>query len=456
MDNECEYNAISPIDGRYKGQLTKLADYFSEKALFYYRLKVEVEYLIALSNESKIKELKRFSSTEKSFLRKIYEGFSVNDVAKIKKIEDTTKHDVKAVEYYIKENIQRSKHANLKKNIEFIHFALTSEDVNNLSYSLMLKEGVKNVYLDELEGLIKNLTKKAKRDANSAMLAMTHGQPATPTTFGKELTVYVKRLARQFEQLENHKLMGKLNGATGNFAAHSIAYPSVNWFNFSKKFVEDLGLESNLFTTQIESHDSASELFDILKRINNIIIDLDQDFWMYISRNLLAQKTKRGEVGSSTMPHKTNPINFENSEGNLQLANSLLTFMGDKLMKSRMQRDLTDSTVLRNQGVVIAHSLLGVLNTVKGLDRCTVNQLKMLEELEDNPEVLAEAVQIILRKAGVDKPYEKMKQLTKGKDITLSTIRKFVENLDISVPDKKRLLSLEPEDYTGLSEKLTK
>ncbi|MBU0671199.1 adenylosuccinate lyase [Patescibacteria group bacterium] len=454
MDKNSEYLAISPIDGRYRGQLEKLADYFSEKALFYYRTKVEIFYLIALSNESKIKELKRFTPQERKFLENIYLKFSTADVEKIKDFEKVTKHDMKAVEYFIKDKIKNSRLPRLKKSTEFIHFCLTSEDVNNLAYSLMLKKGVNNVYVPVLEDLIKKLLVKARKYKKAAMLSRTHGQPATPTTFGKELAVFVARLRRQENILRNIKLLGKFNGATGNWAAHKAAYPDVNWPFLSKHLIQSLELEQNLFTTQIESHDSAAEMYDTLRRINNIILDFDQDMWMYISRDLLSQKSKKGEVGSSTMPHKTNPINFENSEGNLQIANTYLAFLSDKLMKSRMQRDLSDSTVLRNQGMAVAHSLLGIKSTVAGLNKIEVNKQKMVDEINDNPEVLAEAIQVVMRKAGVDEPYEKLKELTKGKEVTMETIYEFVDTLDIPSAEKTKLKKLKPENYYGLSEQI--
>jgi len=455
MNKDSEFLAISPIDGRYREQIEKLSAYFSEMALFKYRVKIEILYLLALANEAQFKEFARLSPVEKKFLENIYKRFSLKDLARIKKIEEKTHHDVKAVEYFIKGKIARSNHKKLKDGSEFVHFALTSEDVNNLAYSLMMKDAIDDPYKKELAGLIKYLLVFVKKYKDTPLLSLTHGQPATPTTFGKEFAVFVARLKRQQKQLHELKLQGKLGGAVGNWAAHMVAYPKINWIEFSKKFISNLGLEPNLLTIQIEPHDSLAELFDILKRINNIIIDLDQDLWSYTSRGLFVQEVKAGEVGSSTMPHKMNPIFFENSEGNLQVANAMLIFLGDKLTKSRMQRDLTDSTVLRNQGVAVAHCLLGIRSLHKGLKRISINNIKAFEELEDNPEVLAEAIQILLRKAGVEKPYEKIKQLTRGKEISINSIHKFIDTLDISNKDKAALKKLKPEDYTGLSSKLT-
>lgn len=455
MSKESEFLAISPIDGRYREQTEELSDYFSEMALFKYRVKVEILYLIALAREPQFKEFSRLSGEEKKFLENIYKRFGVKDLQRVKTIEKMTHHDVKSVEYHIKDKIRRSKFARLKKSSEFVHFALTSEDVNNLAYSLMMKDAMDAVYRGELESLVAYLMVFVKKYKDTPLLSLTHGQPATPTTFGKEFAVFVSRLRRQQKQLEGHKLQGKLSGAVGNWAAHKISYPGINWIDFSKRFVSGLGLEPNLLTDQIEPHDSLAELYDILKRINNIIIDLDQDLWLYTSRGLFVQEVMAGEVGSSTMPHKMNPIFFENSEGNLQIGNALLIFLGDKLTRSRLQRDLSDSTVLRNQGAAVAHCLLGVKSIHKGLKRISINNIKAMEELEENPEVLAEAIQILLRKAGVQKPYEKIKQLTRGKEISINAIHKFIDTLDISDRDKESLKGLKPEDYTGLSAKLT-
>jgi adenylosuccinate lyase len=440
---------ISPIDGRYQNQVSELGQFFSESSLARNRVRVEVSYLISLSSEKKIKELKRFDSQTTKQLNNLWQKFSAKDAQRIKQIEKTTNHDVKAVEYFIKEKTKR-----LKFNQEFIHFALTSEDINNLAHTLQFKEALTNVYLPALDKLLKNLQKLAKANKNIGMLALTHGQPATPTTLGKELAVFCFRLKRQINSLKNQKFYGKLNGASGCWAAHQFAYPPINWLQFSRKFVESLGLKFNPLTTQIESHDSLAESYDNIRRINNILIDFNRDIWFYISRGVFKQKVKKGEVGSSTMPHKVNPINFENSEGNLGIANALLNFLSNKLTISRMQRDLTDSTVIRNQGVALAHSLLGIKSILKGLDKLQMNKKVIQFELDNNSEVLAEAIQTILRKAGHPKPYEKLKELTRGKKIDQQTIKEFIQNLDINEDEKTKLLKLKPESYIGLAGKL--
>ena len=420
-------------------------------ALMRYRLMVEVEYFIALGKEKGLKEVRNFSSDEQKKLRSLYENFSLGDASAIKKIESVTNHDVKAIEYFFKKKLSKT---SLKKYNEFIHFALTSEDVNNLSYSLMWRDGLKNVYLPALLDVQKTLNSFAKKNKNQAMLSLTHGQSATPTTVGKEIAVFVSRLKRQAEQLKKHKLLGKFGGATGTWGAHDIAYPNVNWLNFSKKFISSLGLEPNLVTTQIESHDSLAESFHIIERINTILLDFTRDTWMYISRGIFGQKKKAGEIGSSAMPHKINPIQFENAEGNLGIANSYLSHLAEKLPVSRMQRDLTDSTVLRNQGMPLAHSLLACKNILKGMGRLTVNKVKLNEELNNHWEVLAEAIQTVLRRAGHDKPYEKLKELTRGQKITKEDMTEFIKNLKIPETDKDRLLKLTPHTYTGLAAKV--
>lgn len=444
--------AISPLDGRYEDKVSELSPFFSEFALIKYRVKVEIEYFIALSLEKKIKEVPVFSKDTQKKLRLIYLNLTLADAEKIKLIEKTTNHDVKAVEYFIKEKI-----SNLpcKKYSEFIHFALTSEDVNNLSYTLMLQDGLKNIIYPEIEKITKLLQIFAKQNKSVPLLSLTHGQPATPTTLGKEMAVYVSRIKYSLDSLKSTKLLGKLNGATGNFAAVVVAYPEIDWINFSQKFIKSLGLIPNLLTTQIEPHNAQSFVFDGLTRINNVIKDLDQDMWLYISRGIFILQKKEGEVGSSTMPHKVNPINFENSEGNLGLANSILRFMSDKLTISRLQRDLSDSTVIRNQGVGLAYSLLAYKNTLMGLNKIKPNLQKINEELEDHWEVLAEPIQVVLRKVGYDKPYEKLKELTQGQKITKETIQTFVKSLDIAKSEKEKLLKLTPQNYTGLSSKLS-
>ena len=438
---------ISPLDGRYANSIAELSKYFSESALMGYRLKVEIEYLIALSNEKDINDLPPFSKDEQERLRKIYQNFNLVGAEKVKEIEATTNHDVKAIEYYIQGKVKKSLHP-------WIHFALTSEDVNNLSYSLMWQDGLKQVYQSSLQLVNKELKKLARKYKEASMLALTHGQPATPTTFGKELAVFYSRLDRQIGQIKSHILLGKFSGATGTWSAHVAAYPNVNWRRFASKFIKSLGLKPNLITTQIESHDSLAESFHQVVRINSILTDLCRDMWSYISRGILVQKKVAGEVGSSTMPHKINPIQFENAEGNMGIANGLLNHLATKLPISRIQRDLTDSTTLRNQGVALGHSYLALQNILKGLSRITINKVQMSAELNNHWEVLGEAIQTILRKSGKQDAYEQLKSLTQGQSINAESMAEFVSGLKISDEDKQTLLELTPELYTGLSSKL--
>ena len=435
------------MDGRYANSVNDLSPYFSEMALMQYRLKVEVEYLIALGNEKSIKDLPAFSKDEQSWLRKIYQNFNSTGAEKIKEIEATTNHDVKAVEYYIQTKVKKALHP-------WIHFALTSEDVNNLSYTLMWRDGLKQVYLPALRSVNKELKKLARKYKNASMLALTHGQPATPTTLGKELAVFCARLGRQIDQIKSHSLLGKFGGATGTWSAHMAAFPKTNWTRFAERFIKSLGLSPNLITTQIEPHDSAAESYHQVVRLNSILTDLCRDMWAYISRGILGQKIVAGEVGSSTMPHKINPIQFENAEGNMGIANALLNHLAVKLPISRMQRDLTDSTTLRNQGVALGHSYLALKNIQKGLSRITINKVTMATELENHWEVLAEAVQTILRKSGKQDAYEHLKKLTRGQSINSASMADFVAMLKISDTDKQTLLSLSPESYVGIAPKL--
>lgn len=442
-----QLSALSPLDGRYGNSVKDLAPYFSEAALMRYRLYVEIEYLIALSYEKQIKDLPVFSKNEQARLRRTYQDFNSAGAKKIKDIETTTNHDVKAIEYYIRGKIKKSLHP-------WIHFALTSEDVNNLAYSLMWQHGLKHIYLVKLQLVFKELRKMAKKHKAAPMLSFTHGQPATPTTFGKEMAVFCSRLNQQINQLKTHKLLGKFSGATGTWSAHLSAYPKVNWIRFSSRFIKALGLEPNLLTTQIESHDSTAESYQQVVRVNTILTDLCKDMWFYISRGIIGQKKVVGEVGSSTMPHKINPIQFENAEGNLGISNSLLNHLAVKLPISRMQRDLTDSTTLRNQGVALGHSYLAVQNIIKGLSRITINKLQMSAELNTHWEVVAEAVQTVLRKAGQQDAYEQLKTLTRGEAINAEIMAEFVSGLNIPDNDKETLLTLTPASYIGLAPKL--
>lgn len=439
--------SISPLDGRYNKAVEELTEYFSEPALMYYRIKVEIEYLIALGDEKGIKELPAFSKTEQIKLRNIYKNFNSSAAQKVKDIEEITNHDVKAVEYYLQGRLKKSLHP-------WIHFALTSEDVNNLSYSLMWQDGLNQVYLPALKTVNKELKKLARKYKNVSMLALTHGQPATPTSLGKEFAVFAGRLQRQLQHIKSHRLLGKLSGATGTWAAHATSYPNINWISFSKRFVKSLGLEPNLITTQIESNDSLAESYHNLIRVNTILLDFCRDIWLYISRGVFGQKTKSGEVGSSTMPHKVNPIQFENAEGNLGIASAYLSHLAQTLPVSRMQRDLSGSTIIRNQGVPVAHSLLACKNIVKGIDRLTVNRKKIREELDNHWEVLAEAIQTTLRKSGDRLPYERLKNLTRGQKITQEDIQAFVQSLDLPKKEKQTLLDLTPENYTGLAARI--
>ena len=434
--------ALSPLDGRYSSSVKELNAYFSEAALMRYRVYVEVEYLIALGREKKVHELPALSDRQKNRLRSSYQKFDLNSAQIVKDIEAETNHDVKAIEYYIQ------KHCGAKLH-PWIHFALTSEDINNISYTLMWCHAMKQVYVPMLTKLQRNLKAMAKRYRSVPMLSMTHGQPATPTTFGKELGVLFKRIDRQMVQIKKQSFLGKLSGATGTWSAHTSAYPKMDWVKFTSKFVRSLGLQPNTVTTQIEPHDSMAESFHQILRINSILKDLCQDLWMYVSRGILSQKKVAGEVGSSTMPHKINPIQFENAEGNLGLSNALLSHLAQKLPISRMQRDLTDSTVLRNQGVALGYSFLALKSISKGLSRITINKNKMKFELNEHWEVLAEAIQTILRKEGKIDAYEKLKDLTRGEKINESSITDFISSLKISDENKEALLSLRPESYVG-------
>jgi len=445
--------AISPIDGRYADKVDELRPIFSEYGLIRFRVQVEICWLQALANQAEIVEVSPFSDSANQQLNDIFTHFSEADALRVKAIEKTTNHDVKAVEYFLKEKIAGN--AELEKVSEFIHFACTSEDINNLSYALMLKAG-RAVILAQIEAVISSLTKLAKDTAAQPMLSRTHGQSATPTTVGKEIANVVARLNRQKSQLEKVELLGKINGAVGNYNAHAVAYPEVNWANFAEKFVTSLGLTFNPYTIQIEPHDYIAEFFHALSRFNTILLDFDRDIWGYISLGYFKQRTIAGEVGSSTMPHKVNPIDFENSEGNLGLANALFGFLADKLPVSRWQRDLTDSTVLRNIGVGVAHTVIAIQATLKGISKLELNADALDQDLNANWEVLAEPIQTVMRRYGIEKPYEKLKELTRGQRITPEQMRQFVETLDIPAEAKAQLLVLTPRSYIGYAEQLAR
>jgi len=445
--------AISPIDGRYADKVSALRPIFSEYGLIRFRVQVEVRWLQALSKHPKIIEVSSFSDAANQLLNTIVSDFSEADAQRVKDIEKTTNHDVKAVEYLLKEKIAGN--AELEKVSEFIHFACTSEDINNLSYALMLKEG-REVITAQIDDCISAIKKIAIDTADQPMLSRTHGQSATPTTTGKEFANVAARLLRQQAQLQSVVLLGKINGAVGNYNAHAVAYPDVDWAEFAKDFVESLGLQWNPYTIQIEPHDYIAEFFHALSRFNTILLDFNRDIWGYISLGYFKQKTIAGEVGSSTMPHKVNPIDFENSEGNLGLANAIFSHLAEKLPVSRWQRDLTDSTVLRNIGVGIAHTSIAIQASLKGISKLQINVEAIEADLNANWEVLAEPIQTVMRRYGVEKPYEKLKELTRGHRITPEQLRVFIENLDIPADAKSALLDLTPRTYIGYAEQLAK
>ena len=444
--------AISPIDGRYAGKCSELREVFSEYGLVKRRVLVECAWLEALCDAKAIRECKALSAAERKALRGIAAGFSVEDARRVKEIERTTNHDVKAVEYYLKEKVRGT---SLEKRSEFIHFACTSEDINNMSHALMLRDG-KRVLRDEMDAVAGKIASMAKEMARVPMLAHTHGQPASPTTVGKELAVVAARLKRQAGEIDRLVMPAKMNGAVGNFNAHLSAYPDVDWERLSRKVIESLGLRQNRLTTQIEPHDGIAELFDAVCRWNSVLLDFDRDVWMYVSMGYFKQRTVKGEVGSSTMPHKVNPIDFENSEGNLGLANAVLGFMARKLPVSRMQRDLTDSTTLRNMGVGFGYTLIAIRSTLKGLGKLELNRERLEDDLDRNWEVLAEPIQTVMRKVGMDHPYERLKELTRGRRVTAETMKEFVKGLDLPKADKARLLKLTPATYVGIAAKLAK
>ena len=442
--------AISPVDGRYQNKTDVLRPIFSEYGLFRFRVLVEIEWLKKLSKNPNIKEIESFSASSISLLDNIKNNFSIDEDKQIKKIEKITNHDMKAVEYFIREKIQSD--PKLKNVSQFIHFACTSEDINNLSYALMLKDARENILLPKLQKLIIILQEMSDSYASIPMLSRTHGQTASPTTLGKEMAIYAYRALRQMKQFENIELLGKLNGAVGNFNAHFAAYPDINWMSLSREFIEELGLIWNPYTTQIESHDYMAEYFHTLARTNTILIDLCRDLWGYISLGYFNLKPIKGEVGSSTMPHKVNPIDFENAEGNFGIADSIFEHLAMKLPTSRWQRDLSDSTVLRNAGVGIAHTIIAFDSTVAGLSKIDINKDVIHEDLKDSWEVLTEPIQTVMRRYNIDNAYEKLKELSRGQKINKEILHNFIEQLDIPDDAKSRLKELNPSNYLGNAE----
>ena len=442
--------AISPIDGRYRNKTEQLAGYFSEYALIRYRVRVEIEYFITLC-ELPLPQLEDFDHNLFEPLRDIYRNFTEQDAARVKEIEKVTNHDVKAVEYFIKEKLS-TLNANFSTFQEFIHFGLTSQDINNTSVPLSVKEALEEVYYPMVEELIEQLNDYAEQWKNVPMLAKTHGQPASPTRLGKEIMVFVYRLEEQLRGLKDIPITAKFGGATGNYNAHHVAYPQYDWREFGNQFVsEKLGLEREQWTTQISNYDWLGAIFDAMRRINTIIIDLDRDFWMYISMEYFKQKIKAGEVGSSAMPHKVNPIDFENSEGNMGMANAVLGFLAQKLPVSRLQRDLTDSTVLRNVGVPMGHAVIAIQSTLKGLRKLILNEAKLQEDLDNTWAVVAEAIQTILRREAYPTPYEALKALTRtNQKMTEQTIHEFIQGLEVSNEVKEELMAITPSNYTGI------
>lgn len=447
-------DALSPLDGRYARSVDALRAHFSESALIRYRLRIEIEWLKALAAEPAIVELKPFSAKTVAALDKLVDKFSGRDAVAIKTIEARTNHDVKAIEYWMKDRLAGNKE--VERSLEFIHFACTSEDINNLSYALMLTEAREKVMLPKLDEVIGTMRGLAHQHADLAMLSRTHGQPASPTTLGKEMANFVHRLRRARARIAGVSVLGKINGAVGNYNAHMAAYPGFGWEAFCGRFVEGLGLEFNPYTTQIEPHDCCAELFDAWAGANTVLLDLDRDLWGYISLGYFKQRLKAGEVGSSTMPHKVNPIDFENSEGNIGVANALLRHLADKLPVSRWQRDLSDSTALRNVGNALGHTLLAYVACLRGLGKLETNPARLAEDLEANWEVLAEPVQQVMRRYGVADAYEKLKDLTRGKGIDEKRIAAFIRTLPIPAEARKRLLQLTPALYTGLAADLAR
>ena len=446
-DSDNSLLAISPLDGRYKSKCEDLAPYFSEFALMRYRVLVEIKWLQKLSEHDQIDDLQVISERGLVYLDDLIENFSIADAQRIKAIEATTNHDVKAVEYFIKEKFEDN--AELSDQLEFVHFACTSEDINNLAYALMLRDGRDKVVLDQMREIESRLAELAKDFADQPMLCRTHGQSASPSTVGKEFANVVHRLRRQIAQIESNEILGKINGAVGNYNAHLSAYPDIDWQANAKDFVEGLGLSWNPYTTQIEPHDYVAELFAAVCRFNTVLIDFDRDIWAYISLGYFKQRTVAGEVGSSTMPHKVNPIDFENSEGNLGLANAIMSHLSEKLPISRWQRDLTDSTVLRNIGTGLAHSLIAYRAAMKGISKLELNAKAIDDDIDSCWEILAEPIQTVMRRYRIEKPYEKLKELTRGKQIDQRSVQDFVQTLTIPETAKQELLQLTPRTYLG-------
>lgn len=446
--------AVSPVDGRYGSKTIALRSIFSEYGLLKYRTIVEIRWLQKLAATAAIKEVPAFSQQANQFLDQIADNFNEQDAQRIKDIERTTNHDVKAVEYFLKEKV--ADHAELQAVNEFIHFACTSEDINNTSHALMLKEARDTVILPEIRRIIDAIRQLATDYRDIPLLSRTHGQPASPSTMGKEMANVAYRMERQYKQIANIEILAKINGAVGNYNAHLSAYPEVDWHKFSEEFIcESLGVNWNPYTTQIEPHDYIAELFDAIARFNTILIDFDRDIWGYIALGHFKQRTIAGEIGSSTMPHKVNPIDFENSEGNLGLANAIFTHLAQKLPISRWQRDLTDSTVLRNLGVGIGYALIAYTSTLKGISKLEVNREALLAELDKNWEVLAEPIQTVMRRYGIDQPYEKLKELTRGKRVDGEAMRQFIDGLELPDAEKERLKQMTPASYIGYAIELT-
>ncbi|CAM8952477.1 unnamed protein product [Rhodiola kirilowii] len=455
--NEAELfslTALSPLDGRYRKKVKDLAPYMSEYGLIYFRVVVEIKWLLKLSEIPEVVEVPSFSSDARSFLEELIDRFSVNDALEVKNIEKVTNHDVKAVEYFLKEKCQS--HPEIAKVLEFFHFACTSEDINNLAHALMLKEALKKVIVPVMDDLIKAICTMAKDNAHVPMLSRTHGQPASPTSLGKEMAIFAVRLSRERHEVSSVALMGKFAGAVGNYNAHLVAYPEINWPQIAEDFVASLGLSFNPYVTQIETHDYMAKLFHGFIQFNNILTDFDRDIWGYISLGYFKQITKAGEIGSSTMPHKVNPIDFENSEGNLGKANAGLSYLSMKLPISRWQRDLTDSTVLRNMGEVLGHSLLAYKSALQGIGKLRVNETRVSEDLDNSWEVLAEPIQTVMRRYGVPEPYEKLKELTRGRAVNKESIHRFIEGLELPRQAKDNLLKLTPHSYIGAAAELAR